>query len=596
MTDRLTFASTITAEGRRLRGSVQLAGQRTSRNGEYVEVDPAALVKADASKAVFSIGHQEGSDLHGYDPLRVTARADNGSLRLNRHETGFDFETDELPNTTYANDLLALADAKLLGGFSFEIGGLRSSFSTDPDGTRVRRYTSIAVFSAVNPVIDPAFPSSLAAFSKESEVTEIIGEPVAAPVITPAPVVDDKSDTYRTAEAFARKQDLASLEAAMENIVTGDMTPAKSEAYDAFSAVYDERKRADSEAKERHERIKLAQDLRLGRVPKAPVSSELFASADYLHAFNRYLRGGDKSVMEQFAQSIAGDGTQGGYLVPDSFLTKITERQVAYGGIRRVAEVISTGDGRTLPWPTNDDTSNSAAVVAEATAGTAGADLVFGTVSLGAFSYSSNGTGNIPLKVNRELLQDAAFDVESFVSRKLGERIGRKQAVDLATGAGTTLPFGALAKTPDTLTATKTRAAAIEMEFHIDSAYRESGSCVFVMSDTVLALYRNAVDLNGRPLWQANSESGMTTRPGGTLNGYPVIVDAAAGTLVAFGDLGQGYIIRDVKGVEVLVNPYSYDSTRQIGYSAWARMDANVQDGYAYSVADFASVTADATA
>lgn len=590
MSERIAFAGKVEVEGRRIRGEVILAGSRTRRGGEWLEIDPAALVKADASGVFVSWEHNDG---------QILASSVNDTMTLTRTERGFTYETADLPNTTYAADALELLNGGYVKGTSFEIEGMRSQFTTDPDtGERVRRIVSIQRLRQVGPVRDPAFANSMAAaFSKESsDMDPTIVEPTAP--VAPAPVIvkDEKSETYRTAEAFARKQDLAGLESAMENIVTGEMTPAKAEAYDAFAAVYDERKRTDNEAKERLERIQLAQNMRLGRIPKAPAHKEVYASEDYLHAFDRYLRGGDKGVMEQFAQSIAGDGTQGGYFVPDSFLTRITERKVAYGGVRKVADVINTGDGRTLPWPTSDDTANSAAVVAEGVSGTAGADLVLGTISLGAFSYSSNGTGNIPLKVSRELLQDAAFDVEAFVGRKLGERIGRKQAVDLATGAGTTLPFGLLAKTPDTMTATKTRAAAVEMVFQVNSEYRDGGNCGWIMSDTVLALYWNAVDTTGRPLYQEAATAGLEGRPSGVLMGYPVTIDAAAGTLVAFGDFRQGYIIRDVKGIEVLVDPYTYTGTRQIGYHAWARMDAAVQDSYAYSVSDFASVTADATA
>ncbi len=133
----------------------------------------------------------------------------------------------------------------------------------------------------------------------------------------PPPVVvipkDDKSDTYRTAEKFARdRETLAELATAIDNIIAGEMTPAKADAYTAMSTVYDERAKADKEAKDRVERIKLAQDLRNGRGPKAPVQDGATASKDYLEAFDGYLRTGNGRLMEQFAQAVSGDGTQGG--------------------------------------------------------------------------------------------------------------------------------------------------------------------------------------------------------------------------------------------------------------------------------------------
>ncbi len=70
-------------------------------------------------------------------------------------------------------------------------------------------------------------------------------------------------------------------------------------------------------------------------------------------------------------------------------------------------------------------------------------------------------------------------------------------------------------------------------------------------------------------------------------------VDPSAGDLVAFGDFEAGYIIRRVRGIQLLVDPYSAQKKRAVQYHAWARMDANIQDPNAYSVSTWASVTAD---
>lgn len=594
MTDRITFSGTVAPEGRRLRGSVTLAGSRTFRGGEWVEVDPAALVRADASDVIATIDH---------DAAKVAGRTKNGTLSVSRTDQGIEWETADLPNTSYANDALELAKGGYFGGSSFTIGGrVRSSFSTDPDGTRVRRITHIERLVDVAPVIDPAFANSTAAaFSKESDVPDkeipAPPEPTPDPPKEPEPIKfsgkpDDKSETYRTAEAFARKQDLAGLATAMENLLTDEMTPAKAEAYDAFAVVYDERKRADAEAKDRFERMKLAQDLRAGRAPKAPAVSEAFASDDYKEAFNQYLRTGNPRHMEQFAQSVAGSGAEGGFTVPDGFLARITERLKAFGGIAGISDEITTTSGESLRWPSNDDTSNSAAIAAEGVAGTAGADLTFGSIELGSFSYDANGTGNAPLKVSLELIQDSAFDIAGLVGRKLGERIGRKQAVDLATGAGGTAPVGLLTKSADTMTATVVSLAAPEHVLQVDSAYRDIGNCRWVMSDTTLVKVWQSQTTTNQPLFIPGGAD-IIGRPGGQLYGYPITIDAAAGTKVAFGDFRLGYIVRRVRGVQVLVDPYTAQSTRQIAYHAWARMDANIQDSFAYSVSEWSGVSAD---
>lgn len=590
MSDRIAFTAPVVAEGRRLRGSVKLAGERTRRNGEWLEIDPEAIKAADQSDIV---GRWE------HDPARVLGRSSNGTVRFSADDEGLAFEID-LPDTSYANDLLELAKRGDIRGSSFEIEGLKYAFSTDlEDGSRVRRITSIQRITDVSAVTDPAFfASSLAAFSKESNVSEN----------TPAPAPDDPQPEPRATfteqpksgkaewAAFAKDLSTEQIEATMDQVFAaakGDLRGELLDRYEGFAEELQRRKRESAETTARAERMEALHNLRLGRVPKAPENGVL-ESDDYRHAFSRYIRG-EAYALEQFAQSITGTGAEGGYTVPVGFRQKITETQAAFGGIQALAEVLETSDGRTLPWPSNNDTANSAVVASEGSApGSAGADIVFGEVSLGAFSIAASGASNDPLKVSWELLQDSAFDIEAFVARKLGERLGRKAAAYYATGVGTTEPFGALAKTPDTMTATKVRAASVEHIFQVNEAYRNSGNCAWVMSDTILSRVWNSVDLNGRPLF-IPSES-PADGFAGRIAGYPVRTDQGAGTLVAFGDLNQGYIIRRVRDIQVVVDPYNNTATRQTAYHAWMRTDANVQDAAAYSVSDWTSVTADATA
>ncbi len=597
MTDRITFAAKVTSDGRRLKGSVILAGSRTFRDGEYVEVDPAALVKADATDVVATIDH---------DRTKVMGRTRNGTLMLNRTDQGISFETADLPNTTAANDALELARGDYFAGSSFAIEGLRSKFDHAEDGTRIRRITSIKRLVDVSLVMDPAFSNSTAAaFSKESSVPDIDDEKAPEPKVEPAKA-DPKPDTakftqttddaYETAVKFAKRQDIEQIENVLDSIMASPTrTPAQEVQYRAFATVYDQRKAESAETKARVDQLKFEHDLRRGNLKKAGPDFEVFGSSDYKAAFGRYLRTGDRNIMEQFAgQSIAGSGAEGGYTVPTDFRNVITETKKAYGGIQKVADTIETGDGRDLPWPTNDDTANSAAIATEGSAvGSGGADLVFGQVSLGAYTYDATGASNLPLLVSKELLQDSAFDVEAFVGRKLGQRLGRKMAADYGNGTGSSQPFGLFAKTPDAMTATAMYAALVEHHFQVDQAYRDSGNCRWVLGDTILTKIWASVDGNKRPLYTALDASGGQAGPAGMLLGYPVTLDQSSAANVAFGDIQQGFIIRNVRGITVDVDPYSNIKSRQIAFHAWARTDSAVQDSAAYSVSDYTSVNAD---
>jgi len=351
--------------------------------------------------------------------------------------------------------------------------------------------------------------------------------------------------------------------------------------------------RKAGEIRKRHEAYKT--------VATAPLVNVTTAKADDTleRAFSSYLRTGKENadLVELRAQS-EGTGTEGGYLVPDGFRDKLVERMKAFGGLAQVVENLSTSDGRNLPWPTIDDTGNVGEIVDEGGTFTSGADMVFGTAQLGAFSYMAGGAGSTPLRVSYELAQDAAFDIEGLVSRKLGERIYRIQAPHLVTGTGVKQPLGIVTGlTP--VAATGTDAIVyddlITWIHSVDPAYRDGARWAF--NDQSLAVLEKIKDSHGDPIWRPADANMATNTEGGssgTLMGYPVTIDQAfpdfditSGTTSpwgVFGNLSEGYVRRTVKDVEVLVNPYSRMNNRQIEYSAWARQDATQQNTNAYVV------------
>lgn len=313
-------------------------------------------------------------------------------------------------------------------------------------------------------------------------------------------------------------------------------------------------------------------------------------------AFDHYLRTGKENAdLVQLRAQGEGSPTEGGYLVPDGFRDKLIDRMKAFGGIANVVETITTSTGNPLPWPTVDDTANVGEIVAEGGTFASGADLVFGTASLGAYKYMAGGASNTPLRVSVELLQDAAFDVQGLVSRKLGERIARIQSTHLVTGNGSGQPKGIVhGLTPVQPAANTgwTYADLVTFIHSVDPAYRERGRWAF--NDTTLGAIRKLVDLDGRPLLQPAGTASAAGSPGGeTLLGYPVTIDQAFVDLDiddstdlcgVFGDLSEGYVMRRVKDITLIVNPWTRAANGQVEFTAWARMDGNQQNINAYSV------------
>ncbi|MEU4348302.1 phage major capsid protein [Streptomyces sp. NPDC023838] len=277
-------------------------------------------------------------------------------------------------------------------------------------------------------------------------------------------------------------------------------------------------------------------------------------------------------------------GAAGGYLVPPPFRAQMVETMKFYGAMREVSEAITTETGATLPWPTNDDTANVGAILAENSQVTE-QDVTIGTNDVGAYMYTSK-----LVRVSLQLLQDNAFDIENWLARKLGERIGRIQNTHFTTGTGTAQPEGVqtnatVGKTGATgQTTSVTYDDLIDLIHSVDPAYRNSGRVQFMWADSTLATVRKLKDTQGRPLWEPSVQVGV---PDGVL-GYNYTVNqdmpvmAANAKSILFGDFVAGYLIRDVRDIQTLRLAERYADYLQVAFLAFSRADGTPQDFSAY--------------
>lgn len=100
----------IRAKGRRLEGYAAIFGSR-ARIADFEE---------EIRSGAFAASLKAGGDilaLVDHAPTQLLARTRNQSLKLSEDSRGLAFEID-LPNTSLANDVLALAEAGSLGGAS----------------------------------------------------------------------------------------------------------------------------------------------------------------------------------------------------------------------------------------------------------------------------------------------------------------------------------------------------------------------------------------------------------------------------------------------------------------------------------------------
>lgn len=300
----------------------------------------------------------------------------------------------------------------------------------------------------------------------------------------------------------------------------------------------------------------------------------------YRSAIIRWIRSGsealaaeERDVLSHYRAQSAVTESAGGYTVAQDFYRRIVDAMKAFGGVEEAgAFVIETETGADMPIPTANDTANKGAILAENTASGA-QDIAFGQVVLKAYKYTSK-TVLVPF----ELLQDAAVDIESYIARKLGERIGRAINEHFTTGDNDSkpqgvVPFSALGKTgANGQTTSVTYDDLVDLEHALDPAYRRNAR--WMMHDQTLKAIKKLKDSEGRPLWLP----GLAVREPDTILGYPFVVNqdmpqmAASAKSILFGDFSN-YWIRRVMGIELFRITDKYIESGQVGFLAFARMD-----------------------
>ncbi|MCO7225769.1 phage major capsid protein [Pleionea sp. CnH1-48] len=299
-------------------------------------------------------------------------------------------------------------------------------------------------------------------------------------------------------------------------------------------------------------------------------------------AFDKFLRHGlsalesdERTLLREMRAQSVGTQSEGGYLAPDEFGNRIIETMKAFGGIRSAATVLTTSNGNRLPFPTNDGTNEIGEIIDENTQHNEG-DTVFGEVDISAYAYSSK-----IIRVSEALLQDSAINLESFIGRRMGMRIGRAQALHFAKGTGTKQPRGLMVAAPVGYTAPSATALTwrdfIKLKHSVDPAYRLNARWAF--ADSVLEAAKLLTDGNNRPLWMP----GIASANASTIDGDRYVVDQGidaignAKVVAAYGDLSQ-YLIRDVRGMRVKRLTERYADYDQVGFLAIMRTDANLLD------------------
>jgi len=291
-----------------------------------------------------------------------------------------------------------------------------------------------------------------------------------------------------------------------------------------------------------------------------------------------YMQGRQTELTPEQRALSAGTTTAGGFTVPESFNQQIINAMKEFSGMRQSrAFILNTESGNNYPIPTNDDTGNVGAIVSE-NAQVTEQDLTFGQLVLGAYMYTSK-----IVRVSLQLMQDSAFDMESYLAGKLGERIGRAQNAHFTTGTGTGQPNGVVTASTQGKVGTTGQTTSViyndlvDLKHSVNRSYR--GNAEWMLNDLTVAAITKLVDANGKPLWAAGIQEGAPD----TILNHPYIenddmpVMAANAKSILFGDFSN-YWIRDVLGIQIMALRERYADFLQVGFLAFSRSDGDLVD------------------
>lgn len=296
-----------------------------------------------------------------------------------------------------------------------------------------------------------------------------------------------------------------------------------------------------------------------------------------------YLRKGlaEGFEMKRLSVGVAGEG---GLAVPLEIDQRIEATLKSISPIRSIADVVKVGSAN----------YRKLVAVGGFASGWVGESATRPETSTPLFSEIAPSMGEIYANpaATQPMLDDALFDVETWLANEIATEFARAEGVAFVSGNGTGQPKGFLtypvASTNDatrpfgTLQYVASGAAGafaaaspadklIDLVHALRAPYRQGAA--WVMNSNTISVIRKFKDSTGEFIWRNGLQEGEAA----TLLGYPVVeVDAmpdiAANSLsIGFGQFRSAYVIAERGETAVLRDPYSnkpfvhFYATRRVG-------------------------------
>ena len=301
-----------------------------------------------------------------------------------------------------------------------------------------------------------------------------------------------------------------------------------------------------------------------------------------------YLRRGNTHEIKSISGTSPSDG---GYAVPRQIDAMIARQLTEISPIRALAQVVQTGSAGYRKLVATGGTAS----------GWAGETAERPETDTPSFAEIAPPSGDLYANpaASQAMLDDAGFDLESWLSSEIAMEFARAEGAAFVNGSGTNQPKGFL-KAPTSTLGDAARAFGsvqyvgtgdatgfgtdpeeklIDLVHTMKAGHRQGAS--FVMNSTTLAEVRKLKTSDGAFLWQPGLIEGQPDR----LLGYPVVEaedmpDIAGGAYpIAFGNFRHGYLIAERSATQVLRDPFT--NKPFVHFYATKRVGGQVLDGNA---------------
>jgi len=322
---------------------------------------------------------------------------------------------------------------------------------------------------------------------------------------------------------------------------------------------------------------------RLDRVSRAaarPALDGVRTDTEVKSFVDGYLRKGREAEVK----SISGVTPQdGGYAVPREIDALIANQIKEISPIRSLAQVVQVGTSGYRKLMTIGGTASG--WVAETVGRPETASPKFEEVAPPSGNLYANPAAS------QDMLDDAAFDLESWLASEIAMEFARAEGAAFVNGSGVNRPLGFLASPTSAMGDTSRPfgtiqyvgsgdaagfdpnpdAKLIDLVHTMKSGHRQGAS--WVMNSATLAVVRKLKTSDGALLWQPGLVEGQPDR----LLGYPVVEaedmpDIAAGSFpIAFGNFKAGYLIAERSATTILRDPFTnkpfvhFYATKRVG-------------------------------